>query len=94
MLKPVLALALAGTALVLSAQAESLVRRTDGEDTRSFESFLPPPSGSVPWLNLDAKTRLPKGDYPIGRNAEITPFVIRAPHIEHMDLAAFALGGG
>jgi hypothetical protein len=94
MLKPLVALALASTALVLGAQAESLVRKTDAQEFRAFESFLPPVSPSVPWLNLDAKTRLPKGDYPIGRNAEVTPFVLRAPHIGNADLAAFALGGG
>jgi hypothetical protein len=97
MLKPLVALALAGTALVWGAQAGSLVRRTDAQASRAFESFLPPAAPSVPWLNLDAKTRLPKGDYPLGRDAgrsQATPFVLRAPHIEHADLAAFALGGG
>jgi hypothetical protein len=94
MLKALAVLALASAMLVPGAQAETLVRRTDAQDARSFESFLPPISPSVPWLNLDAKTRLPKGDYPIGRNAEVTPFVLRAPHIGNADLAAFALGGG
>jgi hypothetical protein len=94
MLKALVALALASVALVLDAKAESLVRRTDAQDSRLFESFLPPVSPSVPWLNLDTKTRLPRGDYPIGRNAEVAPFVLRAPHIEHADLAAFARGGG
>ena len=94
MLKPLVALALASTALVLGAQAESVVRKTDAPGSRALESFLPPVSPAVPWLDLDAKTRLPKGDYPIGRNAEVTPFVLRSPHVEHADLAAFALGGG
>jgi hypothetical protein len=48
----------------------------------------------VPWLNLDRKTRFPKGDYPIGRNAEVKPFALQFPHMEHADLAEFALGGG
>ena len=94
MLKPLLALTLAGVSLFADARADSLVRNTDAQDAHRFESFLPPVSPSVPWLNLDRKTRLPKGDYPIGRNAEVTPFVIRAPHIEHADIAAFATGGG
>ena len=94
MLKALFALALASSALVLGAQAESLVRRTDAQDSRSLESILPPVSWSVPWLNLDRKTRLPKGDYPIGRNAEVTPFILRAPHMEQADLAVYALGGG
>lgn len=87
------AVALASAAL-MHANAESLVRRTDAQAFRTLESFLPPVSQSVPWLNLDTKTRLPKGDYPIGRNAEVTPFVLHAPHMEQADLAAFALGGG
>jgi hypothetical protein len=92
MLKAVIALALATVAL--DAAAQSLVRKTDARESQRFESFLPPVFPSVPWLNLDAKTRLPRGDYPIGRNAEVTPFVLRAPQLEHADLAAFALGGG
>jgi hypothetical protein len=94
MLKIFVALALAGTVLVHAATAGSLLRKTDAREARPFEAFLPPVSSSVPWLNLDTKTRLPKGDYPIGRDAEVTPFVLRAPHMEHADLAAFALGGG
>ena len=94
MLKPLLALTLAGVSLCAVAKADSLVRNTDAQDARRFETFLPPVSPSVPWLNLDRKTRLPKGDYPIGRNADMEPFVLRTPHIEHADLAAFAMGGG
>jgi hypothetical protein len=92
MLKTLIALALA--VLAVDAVAQSLVRKTDAQESRRFESFLPPVSPSVPWLNLDAKTRLPKGDFPIGRNAEVAPFVLRSPHLEHADLAEFALGGG
>jgi hypothetical protein len=92
MLKALIALAL--TVLAVEAVAQSLVRKTDAQESRRFETFLPPVSPSVPWLNLDVKTRLPKGDYPIGRNAEATPFVLRSPHVEHADLAEFALGGG
>jgi len=94
MLKALVALALASIALVPCVQAESLLRRTDAQGSRSLETFLPPVSSPVPWLNLDRKMRLPKGDYPIGQNAEVAPFVLRAPHIEHADLAAFSLGGG
>jgi len=93
MLKPLVVLVLASVALLQDAQAESLLRNTDAQD-RSFESFLPPVSPSVPWLDLDRKTRLPKGDYPVGRNAEVTPFVLRASAIEHGELATFAMGGG
>jgi hypothetical protein len=94
MLKVMIALALASVAVVQDAKAQSLVRKTDAQDSRPFESFLPPVSSSVPWWNLDTRTRLPKGDYPIGRNAEVMPFNFRAPQIEHADLGAFALEGG
>jgi hypothetical protein len=56
--------------------------------------YLPPASPNVPWLNLDRKTKLPKGDYPIGRNAEVKPLVLQFLHMEHADLAELALGGG
>jgi hypothetical protein len=94
MLKALIVLALASATLVQDAKAESLVRRTDAQEPRAFQSFLPTASPSVPWLNLDPRTRLPKGDYPIGRNAEVTPFVLRSPHIENADLAAFVPDGG
>ena len=94
MLRTVVALALASAALVADATAQSVLRRMDIQSARPFEPYLPETGASVPWLNLDKRTKLPKGDYPIGRNAEVTPFVLRAPHIEHADLAAFAMGGG
>ena len=94
MLKALVALTLASLAFIPDAAAQSLVRKADAQGTRSFESFLPPAPQQVPWLDLDRKTKLPRGDYPIGRNAEVTPFVLRSPHIEHADLAEFALGGG
>jgi hypothetical protein len=94
MLKAIVALALAGVASVQDATAQSLVRKTDAQDARPFEYFLPPVSPAVPWLNLDTKTRLPKGDYPVGRNAEMMPFSIRDPNVGHADLSASALQGG
>ena len=75
------------------AGTETLLRKVNYLD-RNIEAYLPPASPSVPWLNLDHKTKLPKGDYPIGRNAQVKPFVLHFPHIEHADLAEFALGGG
>jgi hypothetical protein len=94
MLRALVALAVASIAVVQDTNAQSLARKTDAQDTRTFGSFLPPVSQSVPWLNLDTTTRLPRGNYPIGRNAEVAPFVLRMPHIEQADLAAFARGGG
>jgi hypothetical protein len=39
-----------------------LSKKADG-DSKDFEAYLPSLSSSVPWLNLDRKTKLPKGDY-------------------------------
>jgi hypothetical protein len=86
-------IALAGLAAIPQVGGtETLLRRTDHVD-RSIEAYLPPPSPAVPWLNLNRKTKLPKGDYPIGRNTEAAPFVLQSPHMEHADLAEFTLGG-
>ncbi len=94
MLKGLVVAALASAAIIADATAQSVLRRTDAQQARSFESFLPQIPVSVPWLNLDQRTKLPKGDYPLGRDVEVTPFVLRAPHMEHADLAEYALGGG
>jgi hypothetical protein len=75
------------------AGTESLLRKGNYVD-RGIEAYLPPASASVPWLNLDRKTKLPKGDYPIGRDSDVAPLVLQFPHMEHADQAEFALGGG
>jgi len=67
---------------------ESLVRKAVAD--RSFEAFLPPASSDVPWLTIDKRTKLPKGDFPIGRNADVGPLILQMPNIQH---AEFALGG-
>jgi hypothetical protein len=84
---------LAGTLTVPVFGTETLLRKAEAPD-KSFEAFLPPANFSVPWLNIDTRTKLPKGDYPVGRNAEVAPLIIKAPHIQHADMAEFALGGG
>ena len=66
-----------------------MVRKADVAD-RSFEAFLPPASFDVPWLTIDKRTKLPKGDFPIGRNADVGPLILQMPNIQH---AEFALGG-
>jgi hypothetical protein len=61
---------------------------------QSFETFLPPLDNRAPWLNLNRRTKLPKGDYPLGRDADsLGPLVLQAPHLQQADLAEFALGG-
>jgi hypothetical protein len=89
-----LLVAIAGLAMAPQvAGTETLLRKVNDVD-RGIEAYLPPPSSMVPWLNLDRKTKLPKGDYPIGRNAEVKPSALQFPYMEHADLAEFALGGG
>ena len=86
--------AIAGMAMAPQvAGTETLLQKVNYVE-RGIEAYLPPSSPSVPWLNLDRKTKLPKGDYPIGRNAEVKPFALHLPHMEHADLAEFAVGGG
>ena len=80
---------LAGAFVVPAGGTESLVRKADVAD-RSFEAFLPPASSDVPWLTIDKRTKLPKGDFPIGRNADVGPLILQMPNIQH---AEFALGG-
>ena len=70
-----------------------MLRKADVPD-KSFETFLPPNNFNVPWLNMDARTKLPKGDYPLGRNAEVAPLILKTPNIQHADMAEYALGGG
>jgi hypothetical protein len=82
-----------GSITIGSESNNSLLRKPDGQ-SKGFEAFLPSPSSTVPWLDLDIRTNLPKGDYPLGRrNAEVGPLILQTPNIQHADLAEFALGG-
>ena len=47
------------------AAAQRLVQHSDWQD-RKFETYLPKPAATVPWLEIDTKTKLPKGDIPLG----------------------------
>jgi hypothetical protein len=50
--------------------------RSDWQD-RKFETYLPRVNTTVPWLEIDTKTRLPKGDIPLGRDvASVGRFVL------------------
>lgn len=71
------AMAVAAAALGMpAAAAQSILHKTDAAG-RSLESYLPPPAASVPWLNLDPRTKLPKTDLPIGRQAgPVGPLVL------------------
>ena len=63
MMKLVFVAALAAVVCAPEAAAESLIQRSDWQD-RKFETYLQKPSATVPWLELDTKTKLPKSDLP------------------------------
>jgi hypothetical protein len=83
---------LAGAFVVPVFGTESLVRKADVAD-KNFEALLPPARFDVPWLTLDTRTKLPKGDFPIGLHAEVGPLILQTPNIQHADAAEFASGG-
>lgn len=76
MMKLVVAALVAGTVCISDAASQSLVQRSDWQD-RKFETYLPKLAATVPWLEIDTKTRLPKGDIPLGRDvASVGPLVL------------------
>src|SRR5689334_9787101 len=62
MMKLVFLAAFAAVMGVPEAAAQGLVQRSDWQD-RKFETYLPRVNTTVPWLEIDTKTRLPKGDH-------------------------------
>lgn len=76
MMKLVVAALVAGTVCISDAASQSLVQRSDWQD-RKFETYLPKLAATVPWLEIDTKTRLPKGDIPLGWDvASVGPLVL------------------
>src|SRR5689334_20460809 len=76
MMKHVIGAAVAAILCVPQAAGQSLVQRSDWQDRR-FETYLPRANATVPWLEIDTKTKLPKGDLPIGRDvASFESFVL------------------
>jgi hypothetical protein len=76
MVKHLFAVVIAGVICISQATGQSLVQRSDWQD-RKFETYLPRVHSTVPWLELDTKTKLPKGDIPLGRDvASLGPFVL------------------
>jgi hypothetical protein len=75
MVKLLFAAVVAATICIPQAAGQSLVQRSDWQD-RKFETYLPSVNPTVPWLELDTKTKLPKGDIPLGRDvASVGPLV-------------------
>ena len=78
MVKHLLAAVVATAIWIPEAAGQILVQRSDWQD-RKFETYLPRVHSTVPWLELDTKTKLPKGDIPLGRDvASFGPFVLPA----------------
>jgi hypothetical protein len=76
MVKLFFAAAVAAILCAPEAAGQSLVQRSDWQD-RKFETYLPKLNPTVPWLELDTKTKPPKGDIPLGRDvATIGAFVL------------------
>jgi hypothetical protein len=70
------AAALAVGVCVPQAPGQSLLQRSDWQE-RKLETYLPRVNATVPWLELDRKTKPPKGDIPLGRDvASLGPFVL------------------
>jgi hypothetical protein len=87
---------IAGTAAACfwmpQALGQSILQKTDWKETR-FETFLPSSDAAVPWLNLNTKTKLPKGDLPIGREAaSVGSFVLQPVDPDTRVFSAVPLG--
>lgn len=76
MMKYAIAVTTAVLACAPEAASQSILQKSDWKDT-GLERFLPPADVGVPWLQLDNKIRLPKGDLPIGRQvSSVGPFIL------------------
>ena len=78
MMKHLIAGAAAACLWMPQATAQSILQKTDWKETR-FETFLPSPNTTVPWLNLNTKTKLPKGDLPLGRDSTSAAHFVLPP---------------
>ena len=65
MLVPQVSLAVANETAP-NERAQSVLRKADWQD-KDLSSYLPALSSQPPWLDLDARTKLPKSDFPLGR---------------------------
>jgi hypothetical protein len=92
MMKFAFAAAVAATICVTDAAAQSLVQRSDWQD-RKFETYLPKPAATVPWLAIDTKTKLPKGDIPLGRYADVIGPLLLQPKGSNIRISSNAHSG-
>lgn len=78
---------------VPDAAAQSLVQRSDWQD-RKFETYLPRFNTTLPWLEIDTKTKLPKGDIPLGRDvASVGRFVLPSRPNVQISTNSFSTSG-
>ena len=71
------------------ATGQSVVQKSDWKQS-SLERFLPEPDFGVPWLRLDTKTKLPKGDLPIGPEAPSVRQLVLGPGVPEIRFSANA----
>ena len=60
------------------AAAQSILQKTDWQE-KKLETFLPAQNPTVPWLNLDRRTKPPKSDIPIGREVNTAAPLVLQP---------------
>ncbi len=68
MTQKMFALLMAGTFLVPQispALSDSVIQKP----AKDFAAYLPTAPTTAPWANLDWRTKLPKGDYPLRRRS-------------------------
>ena len=65
MTKIVMTVAVATVLCMSEAAAHSIVTRSDWQP-KPFETYLPPPPNSAPWLEIDVRTKPRKQDVPLG----------------------------
>ena len=93
MMKLVFAAAFAAIIGVPDAAAQSLLQRSDWQESK-FETYLPRGDTTVPWLEIDTKTKLPKGDAPLGRDvASVGPFVLPSHADVQVSTNSFSTSG-
>ena len=93
MIKLVFVAAFAAVVGVPEAAAQSLVQRSDWQESK-FETYLPRGDTTVPWLEIDTKTKLPKGDAPLGRDvASVGPFVLPSHADVQVSTNSFSTSG-
>lgn len=77
MTKIVMTVAVAAV-LCMSEAAHSILQRSDWQP-KPFETYLPPPPNSAPWLEIDVRSKDRKQDLPLSWFANaLQPFVLHS----------------